>query len=329
MRSSDLPRMTGNGLEYLPSIQDKTPANSVLESKRQQSSHTSSKPPPLKAVQHIRRMPGGSQSHLLKCSDGLTYVVKCQNNPQGRRILINELVCGFLAAQLNLPAPRTTVVQVDEEFLSQSKEMYMELPDGRIRWNAGPCFGSECQLHLRNEFDFWPEARINQIINLRDHAGILVFDIWTSNRDFRQERFFDMTADTPFRFVMVDNGDCFRGEEWAFKDKARPAMCPMRYVYRWISGIDSFEPWLSNLECQISRCAILQTIDRIPSEWFRRDRLLFKEVLLELDRRRSKVRAKLLLLRQTAPNCFPLWLPPESLARATAAWDSTIHVSSA
>ena len=46
---------------------------------------------PLYAVQHIRRMRGGSQAHLMRASDGAYYVTKFQNSPQGVRILANEM----------------------------------------------------------------------------------------------------------------------------------------------------------------------------------------------------------------------------------------------
>ena len=34
---------------------------------------------PTQAVQHIRRMRGGAQSHLMRCADHNYYVVKFQN----------------------------------------------------------------------------------------------------------------------------------------------------------------------------------------------------------------------------------------------------------
>ena len=41
------------------------------------------------ALEHIRRMRGGAQAHLMRCSDSFYYVVKFQNNPQHVRILAN------------------------------------------------------------------------------------------------------------------------------------------------------------------------------------------------------------------------------------------------
>jgi hypothetical protein len=52
------------------------------------------------ALEQIRRMRGGAQSHLMRCSDGEYYVVKFQNNPQGVRILANELLATRLGARL-------------------------------------------------------------------------------------------------------------------------------------------------------------------------------------------------------------------------------------
>ena len=52
---------------------------------------------PLTAVRHVRKMRGGAQAHLLEADDGHWYVVKFRNNPQHRRILVNELLCSSVA----------------------------------------------------------------------------------------------------------------------------------------------------------------------------------------------------------------------------------------
>ncbi|MGH9781379.1 MAG: HipA family kinase, partial [Candidatus Acidiferrales bacterium] len=57
------------------------------------------------AIEYIRRMRGGAQSHLMRCEDENYYVVKFQNNPQGTRILANELLGTRLAARIGLPVP--------------------------------------------------------------------------------------------------------------------------------------------------------------------------------------------------------------------------------
>src|SRR5713226_7150843 len=49
-------------------------------------------PPMRLALEHIRRMRGGAQAHLMRCDDGQYYVVKFQNNPQHPRVLANEML---------------------------------------------------------------------------------------------------------------------------------------------------------------------------------------------------------------------------------------------
>jgi hypothetical protein len=51
----------------------------------------------LRAVEQIRRMRGGALSHLMRCSHENDYLVKFQNNPQHRRVLVNEMLGTRLA----------------------------------------------------------------------------------------------------------------------------------------------------------------------------------------------------------------------------------------
>ena len=72
------------------------------------------------AVEEIRRMRGGAQSHLMRCADDSYYVVKFQNNPQGVRILVNELLGTRLAARLGLPVAGASVVEVRPELIART-----------------------------------------------------------------------------------------------------------------------------------------------------------------------------------------------------------------
>ena len=58
----------------------------------------------ISAVQHLRKLRGGSQSHLLQASDGAWYVTKFQNNPQHVRVLANEMLATRLGLALGLPS---------------------------------------------------------------------------------------------------------------------------------------------------------------------------------------------------------------------------------
>ena len=60
---------------------------------------------PTQAVQHIRRMRGGAQSHLMRCADSNYYVVKFRNNPQHTRVPVDDRLGTRLAEMIGLPVP--------------------------------------------------------------------------------------------------------------------------------------------------------------------------------------------------------------------------------
>ena len=68
----------------------------------------------LSAVQQVRRMRGGSQSHLMRASDGGFVVVKFQNNPQSVRVLANEFLATRIGLYLGLPMPEVAVIEVSD-----------------------------------------------------------------------------------------------------------------------------------------------------------------------------------------------------------------------
>ena len=73
--------------------------------------------PTLTAVQHIRRMRGGSQAHLLAASDGHLYITELQNNPQHVRGLANEFFATRLAGLLGSPVSEAEIITVPEWLL--------------------------------------------------------------------------------------------------------------------------------------------------------------------------------------------------------------------
>jgi hypothetical protein len=91
----------------------------------------------LQALEQIRRMRGGAQSHLKRCPDGYDYVVKFQNNPQHRRVLVNEMLGTKQAARLGLPTVPAAIVDASEELIRLTPELAMESPATRTRLPAG------------------------------------------------------------------------------------------------------------------------------------------------------------------------------------------------
>jgi hypothetical protein len=118
-------------------------------------------------------MRGGAQSHLLEADDRQFYIVKFQNNPQHRRILVNELVASVLLNYLQISAPDCAMLSVPEEFLRANPDISLTLGSHRIPVRPGWHFGSRYPVEPRLRAFPTPE----QILaageqRLRDRAGL-------------------------------------------------------------------------------------------------------------------------------------------------------------
>ena len=144
------------------------------------------------AVEQVRRMRGGAQSHLMRCSNQEYYVVKFQNNPQGLRILANELLGTRLAARLGLSVAEPEVVEVGAELIAHTEDLVIQLGRGRAPCKAGKQFGSRYPGHPARTavYDFLPDEQLRETANLAEFCGMLVFDKWTCNTNGRQAIFF-------------------------------------------------------------------------------------------------------------------------------------------
>ncbi len=227
----------------------------------------------LRALEQLRRMRGGAQSHLMRCSDGHYYVVKFQNNPQHRRILVNELLGTKLAARSGLPTTPVAIVEVSEELIRLTPDLAIEMPRQRIPCQPGLQFGSRYPGDPRRLtlHDFLPDEQLRQVANLHDFAGMLVFDKWTCNTNGRQTLFFQGPqreahqaadsspgdkAETPYNTLMIDQGFCFNAGEWNFPDAPLRGLYARNRVYEGITGMESFAPWLERLEKQMTERAL-------------------------------------------------------------------------
>jgi hypothetical protein len=263
--------------------------------------------PPLKAVEHIRRMRGGSQPHLLRCSDGEYYVVKFPNNPQGSRILANEFLCSRLASRLGLPVPEMRVIDVREPLIRLTGELTIELPRGNVPCKPGLCFGSRHPNPKSGTFDFLPDHQFKSVTNLADLAGALVFDLWTSNSDNRQAIFWRRDGESCYRMTLVDNGNCFVGDRWQFRDLGRLALYSQRCAYFGVTSINSFAPWLKRLETRFNEDVLLDIAREIPQEWYASDTDGLCRLVRQLETRRANVRQQLIALKRSSPERFPNW----------------------
>jgi hypothetical protein len=275
---------------------------------------------PVDARRLIRKMRGGAQSHLLEASDGHFYVVKFSNNPQHRRILVNEWIAGTFLEYLAIATPKPAMVRISEDFLNVNPEIYFQLGGQRRAVHPGWHFGSRFPGNpLRTVvYDFLPDTLLERVENRADFRGVLAFDKWMGNADSRQAIFFRAriqdpppTPDVPrfgFMAQMMDNGFVFEGPHWRFVDAPLHGLYFRTAVYRGVKGLQDFEPWLERIR-QFPEEVVDRSVKQIPEDWFQGDREALEKLLEQLLRRRSRVPELIEDCRRARTNPFPEWQP--------------------
>jgi len=266
-------------------------------------------------------MRGGAQAHLLEASDGHFYVVKFRNNPQHRRILVNEWVCSTFLRYLGIATPEVAIVEVSPEFLRENPEIYIQLGSSRMAFDTGWQFGSRYpgDPALTVVYDFLPDGILEQVENLDAFRAVLAFDKWIGNADSRQAVFFRArlkeylpgTATNPLRlgFVaqMVDNGFAFDGPNWRFTDSPIQGLYfRPQQVYASVGGLEHFQPWLDRI-IHFPEEIVDQAVKQIPPLWLEGDEPAFFDLLDRLMRRRGRVPDLIEAARDGRANPFPNW----------------------
>jgi hypothetical protein len=260
-------------------------------------------------------MRGGAQSHLLEADDGHAYVVKFRNNPQHRRILINELLSGVFLDYLKIAAPETALLEVTPDFLSASPDVHLTLGAARVEVEPGWHFGSRypgdpARLAV---YDFLPDALLPTVVNLDDFRGVLVFDKWVGNADGRQSVFYRANirvrpGESRPGFVarMIDHGYAFDGPHWDFPDTPLQGLYPRRIVYQSVRSLDDFQPWLDQLR-HFPEEVVDRAWKRVPPEWVLGEEEALERLLEQLYERRKRIPELIEACRATRLDPFPNW----------------------
>lgn len=276
---------------------------------------------PVDARRLIRKMRGGAQAHLIQAADGGYYVVKFLNNPQHRRILVNEWIASVFLRYLGISGPETAVIRVSPEFLEENPEAYIQLGSERRAIEAGWHFGSRFPGDPARMvvYDFLPDTLLEKVENQREFMGALAFDQWMGNADSRQAIFFrarlkdwmPATEAHPLRqgFVaqMVDHGYVFEGPHWRLSDSPLHGLYFRPLVYREARGLKDFQPWLDRI-LHFPDAVVDQAVKQIPPAWLEGDDEAALVKLLEgLLRRAKRVPELIEACRRGKVNLFPEW----------------------
>lgn len=276
---------------------------------------------PVNAMRLIRKMRGGAQAHLLEADDGHFYVVKFRNNPQHRRVLINEWIAATFLQHLQIATPETAIVQISSDFLAANPEVSIALGNQRHPPTPGWHFGSRYPGDPSRVavYDYVPDALLNRVENRNEFLAMLVFDKWTGNADARQSIFLRarLREYVPtfqghalrigFLALMVDHGFIFNGPHWAFVDSPLAGLYFRPQVYGHVKGWDDFGPWLDRV-LNFPEEVVDDALARTPTEWLNGDRDALHRLLEILMARRKRVPDLIQDCRSAALNPFPKWV---------------------
>jgi hypothetical protein len=271
---------------------------------------------PLTAVRYARKMRGGAQSHLLEADDGRWYVVKFRNNPQHRRILVNELLSSVLLGYLKIAVPPTALIHLSPQFLADNPDIHLTLGTRRLPVEPGWHFGSQYPGDPARVavYDFLPDALLSQVANLVDFRAILVFDKWVANADGRQCVFYRAMvrhgelpgARAGFVAHMIDHGFAFNGPHWDFPESPLQGLYARRLVYESVRSLDDFQPWL-DLVTHFPEEVVDQAWKRIPADWIEGEEDALAQLLERLFARRALLPELIAACRGARSNPFPNW----------------------
>jgi hypothetical protein len=274
---------------------------------------------PVDAIRLIRKMRGGAQAHLLECADGHFYVVKFRNNPQHRRILINEWIASVFLNYLQISAPAAAIVNLSAEFLESNPEIHIQLGTRHLAVEPGWHFGSRYPGDPGKVlvYDFLPDLLLDKVVNVDEFRGVLAFDKWMGNADSRQSIFFrarlrqwspgpEQPPRAGFVAHMMDHGFVFNGPHWTFPDSPLQGLYFRINVYQSVSSLEEFQPWLDRV-VHFPEEVVDEAQKQIPPEWLAEDGGELEAMLGKLMSRRKRVPDLIRESRRGRVNPFPEW----------------------
>ncbi len=159
----------------------------------------------------IRKLRGGSQPALVRGSDGLLYVTKFANNPQGPNVLFNESSGSELYRAAGLSVPDWKPLLVTQEFLDANRPCWIETQNETIRPKVGLCFGSRFVGDgMERIWEILPGSFQNRVENLADFWLAWLIDSCAGHTDHRQAIF---RGNRSMTAIFIDHGHLFGGPD--------------------------------------------------------------------------------------------------------------------
>jgi len=223
----------------------------------------------LRAKAVIRKINNGSNTVLVRASDGLLYVIKMMDGLKGPNVLANEALGNELAKYLGLAVPDWRPIELSEAFI----EKYLLLHwTGSESWldrpGPGLYFGSLAvgQDDLESVLDELPENWLNRIGNRKDFVGMLLLDLWANQIGTRSAILVNSSDQSKVTAVFIDNSRMFGGF-WGIEEQRRgTALYHDRRVYADLDFNRIFNWWLQKAIAMDEKM-LLQVARAVPRQW--------------------------------------------------------------
>lgn len=257
----------------------------------------------------------------MEAADGHHYVVKFSDNPQHRRVLVNEYAASILLSHLDIAQPEVRVIEITADFLREFPDVFIQLGSTRRPVTPGWHFGSRFPGNPITQavYDILPDALMKKVVNPEDFLGVLAFDKWAGNSDSRQAIFFrarlaewrPRSGANPLQvgFVaqMMDHGYLFDGPNWEFRDAPMFGLFFRQLVYESVRSLDDFSPWLDRIR-EFPADLMDRILREMPESWLPgEDRAALERLLETLLRRRRRVPELIEDCTRGRVNPFPNW----------------------
>lgn len=219
----------------------------------------------LTPVRWSKRLKGKSCPQLIQFSDGMRYIVKFKNNPQGTKQLVNDYIASRLAQYLSLPVPECTQIAIDQPFIDKIPEWE------NYQFSPGVQFASLYIKKAKKIREHFPP--VTSVVNADVLPGIIVFDHWLSNDDRnRNNLLLERQEPDLYRVVMIDHGNCFPGGiNWTLDSlEGQPNPIKLRPVHKWILSMMEDSNKLFEFIYAVHRLPVnllYETIQSLPDDW--------------------------------------------------------------
>lgn len=251
----------------------------------------------IEPVSFVKKLEGKSNSYLITFNDGRDYVVKYFHTGF-EKALPNEWIAFCIARYLDLPIPFAQIVQIPVEFSLKIPDLTQEVID-----NSQYQFASLYVPHCK---DGHQVPTIQQIVNSKSLAGIILFDYWLCNEDRTRKNILLCEEDSNnYHLWMIDHAEIFGSYSWLIPElETLPQKIMKSATHQLMAGFIEdeieFEQHLNIIQT-FPVLLLEEIVECIPEDW-----MVTKEekkaIVGRLVNRRKKILP--LLLRKFIKNIY-------------------------